>query len=159
MAICQNLFACVYLIMPRQDFLDGEIQSNVFVRIVPPRWERMTASSPGSVCVDVCYLKLVRLWLVPNHNTGIAAQPVTHTLADMQMQENTAYSRTVCTHGHSYIYTQLQIKTCLPTHAPAHAHMLMWKLLLYHITGNEPVHMSLVSFKVRERRGKRKWGL
>ena len=111
------------------------------------------------VCVDVCYLKLVSFWLLPNHNTGIVAQPVTHTNTHAHTHKTcwwTKHGNTLlCTHGHwhTHVHTQLYAlghrQACPVLHLPTHI-CLMWKLLLCHITGNEPVHMSPVSFKVRE---------
>lgn len=53
------------------------------------------------------------------------------------------------THVHTQLYALGHRQACPDLHLPTHI-CLMWKLLLCHITGNEPVHMSPVSFKVRE---------
>lgn len=80
----------------------------------------------------------------------------THTHAQRRADGRNAHTHSYAHMGpHTHIHTQLHALrhryACPLMHSPTHI-CLMCKLLLCHITGNEPVHMSPVSFKVRQRK-------
>lgn len=131
---CLLLYTC--LLMNKHDFVDAEITSAVHAHMLCV-----------CVCVYVCFLKLVSFWLLPNHNSDIVAQPVTHTCTKTCSGKHT--------HTHAWTCILAFVRSCRHRHTCMHlpTHIcLVWKLLLCHITGNEPVHMLPVRFKVRERK-------
>lgn len=74
-AVCASVCTSVFL-NEWAWLLDAEIESTAYMLFhLRCQWGCMTVCSPGRVCVcvrtDVCYLKLVGLLLLPDHNSTL----------------------------------------------------------------------------------------
>lgn len=109
---CRCLFMLLYicLLMNKHDFVEAEIKSTVHAHML---WVCVC------VCVYVCFLKLVSFWLLPNHNSDIVAQPVTHTCTKTCSVKHTHMPAWTCIHAfiHSCRHRHTCICTCPHTYA------------------------------------------